>query len=170
MTHPEQSRALQIVPPRSKATSPNPKDIIGNTKVSMSKLPAVACAWGAMAMMDGAAKYGAYNFRDIPVSAHIYVDAAKRHLDLWFEGQEMASDSKVHHLGHALACCAILMDAQECGTLIDDRPLQRDGNGNAIEPDWYEDFLARLSGIIKEKANGKGTESKGSKEGTEEGL
>lgn len=104
-------------------------------------------------MMDGAAKYGAYNWRDISVSAHTYVDAAKRHLDLWFEGQELASDSKVHHLGHALACCAILLDAQECGRLIDDRPLELDGLGNVRYPDWYEQFLLRLSSIIKEKHN-----------------
>lgn len=105
-------------------------------------------------MMDGATKYGAYNWRNKSVSASIYIDAAKRHLDLWFEGQEFASDSKVHHLGHALACCAILLDAQECGRLIDDRPLQYDNLGNIRYPDWYEGFLTRLSDRIKEKQHG----------------
>jgi len=33
----------------------------------------------------------------------------------------------VHHLGHALACLAILLDAQEAGMLGDDRPLQNAG-------------------------------------------
>ena len=114
------------ISPSSKATTTNPKDLFGEKKVSMSKFPSVALAHGAHAMMDGAHKYGAYNWRDNPVVAHIYVDAAMRHITAWFEGEEDAADSKVHHLGHAIACCAILLDAQEGGNLIDDRPVKDD--------------------------------------------
>lgn len=110
------------VKPKSKALTANPKDLFGAKKVSLSKFPAVALAHGAHAMMDGARKYGAYNWRDKAVIASIYVDAAKRHIDNWFEGQKRAGDSKVHHLGHALACVAILLDAEATGSLIDDRP------------------------------------------------
>lgn len=110
-------------PPESKANTTNPKDLIGSTKVSLSKFPAVAIVHGAHAMMDGAEKYGAYNWRAKQVQADIYVDAAMRHLAAWFEGEELAKDSKVHHLGHAIACCAILLDAQETGNLIDNRPV-----------------------------------------------
>jgi hypothetical protein len=138
------------ISPKSKADGPNPKDVIGSKKVSLTKLPAIATAWGAMAMMDGAGKYGPYNFRDKSVQASIYVDAARRHLDCWFEGEECARDSKVHHLGHALACIAILLDTQATGNLIDDRPLLYDEDGNVIDPSWYADFLDKLSGIIKE--------------------
>ena len=109
--------------PKSKALTTNPKDIFGAKKVSLSKLPAVAVAHAAHAMMDGARKYGAYNWRDKRVIASIYVDAAKRHLDDWFEGIKRADDSGVHHLGHAIACCAIILDAEETGNLIDDRPV-----------------------------------------------
>ena len=115
--------------PTSKATSVNPKDLFGEKKVSLSKFPPVALAHGAHAMMDGARKYGAYNWRDKPVVAHIYVDAAMRHLTDWFEGEEEAPDSGVHHLGHAIACCAILLDAQEVGNLIDDRPITPKSKG-----------------------------------------
>jgi hypothetical protein len=111
------------VKPKSNADTTNPKDLVGDTKVSLTKLPAVAIVHGAHAMMDGAKKYGAYNWRAKKVVAHIYVDAALRHLTSWFEGEELASDSKVHHLGHAIACCAILLDAQETGNLVDDRPV-----------------------------------------------
>jgi len=140
-----------VVTPRSKADGPNPKDLIGSTKVSLTKLPAIATAWGAMAMMDGAKKYGPYNFRDKAVQASIYVDAAKRHLDCWFEGEECASDSKVHHLGHALACIAILLDTQATGNLIDDRPLLYDKDGKVVDEHWYAEFLGKLSNIVKEK-------------------
>jgi len=100
----------------------NPKDRLGVKKVSISKLPAVAILHGAHAMMDGAKKYGPYNWREKKVRASIYLDAAQRHLALWQEREEVAPDSGVHHLGHAIACLAILLDAQATGNLVDDRP------------------------------------------------
>lgn len=136
--------------PKSKAITTNPKDLVGSTKVSISKLPVIAVVQGAMAMMDGAGKYGPYNWRDKEVVASIYVDAALRHLYCWFEGQEDASDSKVHHLGHAIACCAILLDAQATGNLVDDRPLLYQ-DGEVIEGEWMERFLTKCSDKIKAK-------------------
>jgi Domain of unknown function (DUF5664) len=109
----------------SKATTSNPKDLLGNKKVSISKFPLVGLIHGAHAMMNGADKYGPYNWREKDVIASIYVDAALRHLIAWFEREEIAEDSGVHHLGHAEACCAILLDAQENGNLIDDRPKSK---------------------------------------------
>lgn len=102
-------------------TKSNPKDLIGKAKASLSKIPTIASAWCAAAMMNGANKYGAYNWRGKEVIASIYVDACKRHLDLWFEGQRLADDSGVHHLGHAMACCGLLLDAEATGNLVDDR-------------------------------------------------
>lgn len=124
--------------------SVNPKDRFGSVKVSISKLPMVAIVHGAHAMMDGAAKYGPYNWRDNPVIANIYVDAAMRHLSAWFEGQELAKDSGVHHLGHAIACCAILLDAQMTGNLVDNRPINGD-------PDKLANLLDELSAKLKAK-------------------
>lgn len=106
----------------SKADGPNPKDLLGAKKVSITKYPAIGLLHGAHAMMDGAAKYGPYNWREKDVQASIYVDAMARHMLAWFEGEEFAEDSGVHHLGHLQACAAILLDAQACGALIDDRP------------------------------------------------
>lgn len=100
----------------------NPKDLVGAKKVSLTKLPPVALLHASHALMNGADKYGAYNWRDKAVRASIYVDACERHLNAWFDGEEEAADSAVHHLGHAIACLAILLDAQETGRLIDDRP------------------------------------------------
>jgi len=129
-------------PPASKAMTSNPKDLFGAVKVSLSKLPAIAVAHGAHAVMDGAQKYGPYNWRDKAVIASIYVDAAKRHIDDWFEGQRAAKDSEVHHLGHAIACCAIILDAEAMGTLIDDRPA-----GNGVLDRVYDE----LGAIIKRR-------------------
>jgi hypothetical protein len=76
----------------------------------------------ALALMDGARKYGPYNWRDEGVSASTYISAAERHIRAWLDGETDAADSKVHHLGHAIACLAIILDAETIGNLVDDRP------------------------------------------------
>lgn len=105
----------------------NPKDLLGVKKVSTAVFPAVALLHGSHAMMNGAEKYGPYNWREKQVRASIYLDACERHLLAWREREETAEDSGVHHLGHAMACLAILLDAQATGNLADDRP--RNGEG-----------------------------------------
>jgi hypothetical protein len=122
----------ETVTPKSKSLGSNPKDILGAKKPSMSKVPAIATLWESLAMMDGAGKYGAYNWRDNKVVASIYYDAARRHLDAWWEGQQKAEDSGCHHLGHARACLGILLDAEATGNLIDDRPVT-DGTCEAYQ-------------------------------------
>lgn len=102
--------------------SNNPKDRIGQAKVSITKVPGVALLHEAKAMANGASRYGSYNWREHSVLASIYVDALLRHIYSWFEGEEEAQDSHVHHLGHARACLGILLDAQSMGNLVDDRP------------------------------------------------
>lgn len=119
----------------------NPKDLVGAKKVSTTKLPAVAILHGSRAMMDGARKYNSYNWRDNKVQATVYLDACERHLMSWREREEKAPDSGVHHLGHAIACLAILLDAQETGNLIDNRPE----NGQA-----FFKVLARLNEEISQ--------------------
>jgi hypothetical protein len=105
----------------SKATTVNPKDLLGSKKVPLGQVCPVAMAHESCAMLDGDLKYGFRNWRQKDVVARIYIDAALRHLQSWAEGEEVAEDSGVHHLGHARACLGILLDAQENGNLIDDR-------------------------------------------------
>lgn len=107
---------------RAKTAEPNPKDLIGVTKVpTLSLIPSTALVHMGRAMENGGEKYGPFNWREHPVKSSIYVDAAMRHLMAWQDGKEYAADSGVHHLGHAMACFAILLDAQEAGNLIDER-------------------------------------------------
>lgn len=107
----------------SKPLGTNPKDLLGIKKVRLSLVPPSSTIYQALAMEDGATKYGPYNWRANKVIASIYVDAAMRHINSWFDGEENADDSKKPHLGHALACLGIIVDALETGNLIDDRPL-----------------------------------------------
>lgn len=100
----------------------NPKTIYGKAKPAISLIPAPSLVHIADAFRDGANKYGPANWRNDPVSVTTYADAALRHLFAWFDGEETAEDSGVHHLAHAAACLCILMDAQEQHSLVDDRP------------------------------------------------
>jgi dATP/dGTP diphosphohydrolase len=100
----------------------NPKDLIGATKVNLFAIPPASLIYEALAMQDGAAKYGAYNWREKKVQASIYLSATMRHLLAWLDGEECAADSGRPHLAHAKACLGILIDALETGNLIDDRP------------------------------------------------
>lgn len=124
-----------------KALGVNPKDLVGQTKADISLVPSVGIAHTAHAMMDGARKYGPYNWRGNSVKARVYVAAAMRHLMQWLDGEEVAEDSGTHHLGHAAACCMILMDAQAFGNLHDDRP----------SPVPLAEQLANINKIVMEK-------------------
>jgi hypothetical protein len=99
----------------------NPKDLLGILKVDMAAVPPAAIAHESLAMQDGERKYGYRNYRSKKVRARIYISACMRHLNAWLEGEEEAEDSGIHHLGHARACLGIILDAQENGTLLDDR-------------------------------------------------
>lgn len=102
----------------------NPKDIIGATKVDLDLIPGPAEVACAIALTDGALKYGPYNWREQgkPIQARVYTSAARRHLKKWFDGEDNDPESGASHLGHVMACCAILIDAQACGQLADNRP------------------------------------------------
>jgi hypothetical protein len=107
----------------AKTDLPNPKDLIGIKKPQLHLVPPASKVYQALAMQDGARKYGPYNWREHPVKASIYYSACNRHLDAWWDGEELASDSGLPHLAHALGCIGIIVDATEHGNIINDRPI-----------------------------------------------
>lgn len=76
----------------------------------------------AEALGDGARKYGPYNWRDSKISISTYKAAMERHMDAFWDGEDYAADSGVHHVAHAMACCALILDAMSIDMLVDDRP------------------------------------------------
>lgn len=100
----------------------NPKDLVGTGKLPLHLWPTTATAMGCIALLNGALKYGRSNWRVVGVRASIYVDACQRHLAAWFEGHE-CDEEGVPHLSSALACLAILVDAEVAGKLKDDRQV-----------------------------------------------
>ncbi len=100
----------------------NPKDAIGATKLPMHLIPGTAKAYLAIAFLEGALKYGKYNWRVAGVRSSIYLDAMERHLEKWKNGENVDPRTHVSHLASVMACCAIILDAGEVGMLNDDRP------------------------------------------------
>lgn len=116
----------------------NPKTLMGAKKPDISVVPPAGILHLATAMMNGAAKYGPFNWRDKPISTRPYIAAAQRHLLAYLDGEEFSQDTTaagapVHHLGHVMACCAILLDAYEAGALNDNRPSVKGPAGDMIE-------------------------------------
>ena len=103
----------------------NPKDLVGSTKVDLDLIPGPAEV-GLRARDDRVAgwKYGPYNWREKgkPVQARTYTSAARRHLKKWFEGEDIDPASGVHHLEHAMACCAIRSTPSRAASSADNRP------------------------------------------------
>jgi hypothetical protein len=102
----------------------NPKTAIGVMKVPLHLVPPSAKHYLALALADGARKYGPYNWRDAAISVSVYKAAMERHMDAFWDGEDFAPDSGLHHVAHAMACCALILDAMTIGKLNDDRPTR----------------------------------------------
>jgi hypothetical protein len=110
----------------SESKPTNPKDAMGVRKLPMHLVPGSAKAYLTMAFMEGALKYGKYNWRVAGVRASIYLDAMERHMEKYKNGEDIDKDTKVPHLASIMACCAIILDADLCDKLNDDRPPRAD--------------------------------------------
>jgi hypothetical protein len=114
----------------------NPKTAFGAKKLPLELVPPSAVHALAEAFSDGAKKYGPYNWRDKTISSSIYYGAALRHLSSWWDGENIATDSGIHHLHHALACIAMLIDGASVGKLNDNRPTK--GAAAEMQRKWLE--------------------------------
>lgn len=100
----------------------NPKDAVGIKKVPASCVPRAVLAEAGLAMMEGALKYGRHNYRVAGVRSSVYFDACHRHLDSWWEGEDIDPDSGLSHVTKAIATLVVLRDAMINDMVTDDRP------------------------------------------------
>lgn len=101
----------------------NPKDAIGIRKLAFSVLPWRVLCWVALAMLEGACKYGRHNYRASGVRASVYFDAVvARHMTDWWEGVDIDPDSGLHHIVKAIAGLMVMYDSILHGNFVDDRP------------------------------------------------
>ena len=101
----------------------NPKHIQAQKegKCPMEYLVYSALIEEAQVLKHGADKYGVRNWRRDKILASTYEGAMLRHFLAWAMGQDIDPDSGKSPLTHLRACCAVVLDAVEHGTLIDDR-------------------------------------------------
>lgn len=104
----------------------NPKDAIGDAKLALHLVSPIVKCYQAIAHWLGNVKYGAWNYRAGGARASVYVSALHRHIDAWWEGQEVDPVDGTPHLANAMACIGILIDAKHSGKLTDDRPPSRE--------------------------------------------
>lgn len=104
----------------------NPKDAVGSSKLALDLVPDTLSMFAATSFVEGASKYGAYNWRVSGVRASIYKAALERHLKKWWNGEDTDSKTGVPHLASVIACAAIILDANVVGKLTDDRPPRAD--------------------------------------------
>lgn len=109
----------------------NPKDAIGVDKCPLHLIPTTVKPEVALALLEGALKYGQANWREVGVRASIYRSAVERHLDKWWEGEDRDPETLVHHIGSAIASLSIILDANLAGKLLDDRPIPCGAEGRA---------------------------------------
>ena len=100
----------------------NPKDAVGVRKAPMSTVPTGVIMELGLAMLEGGRKYGRHNYRVIGVRTSVYYDAAMRHLNAFWEGEDIDPDSGLPHVIKAIASLAVLRDAQMNDKALDDRP------------------------------------------------
>lgn len=102
----------------------NPKDAVGARKIPFSVLPWRVLHRVALAMLEGACKYGRHNYRAAGVRASVYFDAVvARHLSAWWEGEDIDADSGLSHIDKAISGLMVMRDSMLQGNFVDDRPL-----------------------------------------------
>lgn len=136
----------------------NPKDMIGQTKLSMSLVPRSGVAIASLAFLEGAAKYGAYNWRRAGVKTSVYVDAMQRHLAKFWDGEDCDPSTGIPHTASIIACAMILIDADACGMLTDDRPPKAP---TAALIDGLVPAIAHIKSLFKDKDPHHHTETDG---------
>jgi hypothetical protein len=101
----------------------DPKQLAGVKKVPWSCVPINVIAEVAVAMYEGARKYGRHNYRQQHNHyASTYYEGTRRHLDQWWEGEDIDSDSGLNHIVKAIASLTVLRDTMIRGSMVDDRP------------------------------------------------
>lgn len=100
----------------------NPKQAFGDKKPPLHLIHTIAALHEAAALHAGKRKYGENNYIQTEVEVMTYVGAMLRHIAQYASGERADQKELVHHLGAVRACTNILLTAEACGMLIDNRP------------------------------------------------
>lgn len=91
-------------------------------KVRMELLPPVSLERIAEVFTYGAVKYDDWNWANSMKASRLY-GALMRHMNAWYQGENLDPESGLPHLAHAGCCIMMLLDSMELhGSVVDDRP------------------------------------------------
>ena len=127
----------------------NPKDAIGSGKLPLDLVPSSVETYAAMSFLEGALKYGRFNWRIAGVRFSIYLGAMKRHIKKLEDGEWADPVTKVPHISSIIACAGIIGDARLCGKLTDDRAPAAP---SAAFIDEQQELVAHLKEMFKDHA------------------
>lgn len=118
-----QGEPMKAPPVEAPAAKPlNPKQLYGDKKPPLHLIHMIAQLHESAALHAGKRKYGENNYISTPVEIMTYVGAIMRHCLQYASGERVDKKELVHHLGAIKACCTILLTAEACGVLVDNRP------------------------------------------------
>ncbi len=100
----------------------DPKGEAGAAKPGLGNISVAAQYYEGAVMQQGGETYGFYNWCDHPMKASTYYEAILRHLNAWWLGENADPKSRFPHMAHIRASAGIIIDQQETGRMIDDRP------------------------------------------------
>ena len=141
----EQSTSEQA--PVTQVKETNPKDSVGIKKAPLSVVPTQVIHEIGLGMLEGAMKYGRHNYRVAGVRASVYYDATMRHLNQWWEGEDIDRASQLSHITKALSSLSVLRDSMLQENWVDDRPPP------VKNKDWMENYNEAAARLIETYPN-----------------
>ncbi len=122
-------------PTEAQVIAANPKSRDSSHKIPLSLCPASVRIAIARVFKLGGEKPGRYhwNWREEPISVTQYIDAIHRHLARFEDGEEFDEEMSeqagqpVAHLDIIASNIAMMIDAREAGTLVNDLPKVKGG-------------------------------------------
>ena len=107
---------------KSLGASGDPKGEAGAAKPGLDNISLAAQYYEGAVMHIGGTDYGFYNWCEHPMKASTYYNAIQRHLNAWWQGEDLDPESGFPHMAHIRASAGIIIDQQETERMIDDRP------------------------------------------------
>jgi len=99
---------LDVVKASQSATTGGRK--FDGNKLEYGLLPPLALEETVKVLTFGAQKYERDNWQVVPDSKRRYFDALQRHVWAWKQGEQIDTESGIHHLAHAMCCLMFLYE------------------------------------------------------------
>lgn len=110
-------------------------------KIEIQRVPVALLVACEQALAEGRIKYGEQSWRTKGEKVSNLIGGLIRHAAAYWDGEDVDPESSTGktHLAGMVANLAILLDAQACGTLTDDRPTGQGPAGKLLRSPGFKD-------------------------------